>query len=161
MWVIFVRELFDKCVCVSANTLQRSYIDEAVTLVSNVCAADVNWGSYGRDREDKIWKQQWLRLWVSSKRERERGKKSQENRQSSNSSMGGLQLREACVICYSAISVATSNEHVALVGLEQGKIHTRRGGNLQDLSHLWDFTVVFMLHFQQVASVRRMYDVSF
>lgn len=156
MRVIFVRELFDKCVCVSANTLQRSYIDEAVTLVSNVCAADVNWGSYGRDREDKIWKQQWLRLWVSNKRER--GKK-----QSSNSSMGGLQLREACVICYmySAISVATSNEHVALVGLEQGKIHTRRGGNLQDLSYLWDFTVVFMLHFQQVASVRRMYDVSF
>lgn len=38
------------------------------------------------------------------------------------------------MICYSAISVATSNEHVAAAPLQPGMIHTQRDGNLQDVS---------------------------
>lgn len=47
-----------------------------------------------------------------------RVKQSQRNSQrAATAALGKLQLREACVICYRAISVATSNEHVAAVAL--------------------------------------------
>lgn len=72
-------------------------------------------------------KRQWLIIkWETKVRETGAEQRQQHG--------GKLQLREACVICYSAISVATSNEHVAAAPLQPGMIHTQRGGNLQDVS---------------------------